>query len=88
VFAGGTDNPYNFDGIGYDGKPAAPSDRVFGWRAADGRWVEIGRLAEPTMDHRGLAETADGFVVVGGMDAGRRVRPGVTPVPVRAAGSD
>ncbi len=88
VFAGGTDNPYNFDGVGYDGSPSAPSDRVFAWRVGDGRWEEIGRLAEPTMDHRGLVETADGFVIVGGMDAEGRVRSRVTPVPVRAVGPD
>src|SRR6266576_3059938 len=28
-FSGGTDNPYNFNGIGYDGKPSEPSPVTF-----------------------------------------------------------
>ena len=31
IFAGGSDNPYNFDGIGYDGTPSAPSSAIFGY---------------------------------------------------------
>jgi hypothetical protein len=82
VFAGGTDVPYNFDGIGYDSRPATPSPRIFGWRVGEGRWEELGRTPRPTMDHRGLLETPDGFFVIGGLDPERRVLSRVTRVPV------
>ena len=76
VFAGGSDNPYNYSGIGYDGEPSEPSDRVFAWDLEAETWRELGRLAEPTMDHRGLLESDGGFVVVGGMRAGQTVSQG------------
>jgi hypothetical protein len=73
VFAGGSENPYNYDGIGYNGEPSAPSGRVFAYDLAASEWRELGRLGEPSMDHRGLLETADGFVVAGGMGAEQAV---------------
>jgi len=88
VFAGGSDNPYNFDGIGYDGRPSAPSARVFGYRVYDGRWLELGQLSVPTMDHRGLVEIGDDFYLIGGMrehqqvsDQVLRFRLPATPQP-------
>jgi N-acetylneuraminic acid mutarotase len=89
VFAGGSENPYNYDGIGYDGEPSAPSGRVFAFDLAAGEWRELGRLPEPTMDHRGLLETAGGFVLVGGMRAGQAIADTVVrirlPEPVPSA---
>jgi hypothetical protein len=76
VFAGGSDNPYNYSGIGYNGEPSEPSDRVFAWDLDAEAWHELGRLAKPTMDHRGLLESDGGFVVVGGMGAGQAVSQG------------
>jgi len=76
VFVGGSDNPYNYDGVGYDGKPSEPSARMFAWNLETETWRELGRLPEPTMDHRGLLALDDGFVVVGGMRAGQAVSPG------------
>ncbi len=92
VFAGGSDNPYNYDGIGYDGSPSAPSARVFGYRVADGRWLELGELPVASMDHRGLVEYGDDFFLIGGMrerqqvsDQVLRFRLPMTPKPVRQA---
>ncbi|MEM9058401.1 MAG: galactose oxidase, partial [Pseudomonadota bacterium] len=77
VFAGGSDNPYNYNGIGYDGEPSAPSDAVFAWSLDERRWLELGRLAEATMDHRALLVAGDALVIVGGMRAGQTVSAGV-----------
>jgi hypothetical protein len=89
VFAGGSDNPYNYDGIGYDGEPSAPSERVFAWDLDAVAWQELGALPKPSMDHRGLLETPAGFVIVGGMQAGQTVTDAVTrlelPPPLPAA---
>lgn len=71
VFAGGTDNPYNYDGIGYDGRPAEPTSTVFAWDVAAERWVDLPPLPEPSMDHRGLVNVDGALMLVGGLDAQR-----------------
>jgi N-acetylneuraminic acid mutarotase len=73
VFAGGTDNPYNYDGIGYDGQPAEPDSDIFGYSIAARTWRRLGRLEVATMDHRALLAVDNRFVVVGGMRSGQRV---------------
>ena len=73
VFAGGSANPYNYDGIGYDGRPSEPSARVFAFRVADGHWEDLGSLPEASMDHRGLLEDETYFYLVGGMVEGQLV---------------
>jgi N-acetylneuraminic acid mutarotase len=73
LFAGGGDNPYNYDGIGYDGEPAKPTDRVFGYDLKTDQWTELGKLAEPGMDHRALVKSGDDYYIIGGMDADQAV---------------
>lgn len=72
-FVGGTDNPYNYDGIGYDGRPSEPSSVVFAWDMSEGAWQLLTDSAPASMDHRGLVVGPDALVTVGGMDAGQRV---------------
>ena len=71
VFAGGTDNPYNYDGIGYDGRPSEPVADVFAWNVRDGAWETLPDLPEPSMDHRGLVPVDGDLLLVGGMDGDR-----------------
>jgi len=73
IFAGGGDNPYNYDGIGYDGVPAKPSGGFFAYDLKKDQWIELGRLAEPSMDHRGLAKVGQDYYILGGMDAEQKV---------------
>ena len=73
VFAGGTDNPYNYDGMGYDGEAAEPRDKVFAYDVERGEWVELPDLHTATMDHRAIAFTGQHLVIVGGMRSGQRV---------------
>ncbi len=80
IFAGGSENPYNYDGIGYDGEPSPPSDRVFAWDVAARAWRELGRLPVATMDHRGLLEIDGAYAIVGGMGAEQQVRADVIAV--------
>jgi len=82
IFAGGSDNPYNYDGIGYDGEPSPPSDRIFGYRLGPGEWLELGSLPRPSMDHRGLLELGESFTIVGGMGDGQDVTASVTQFQV------
>ena len=78
LFAGGGDNPYNYDGIGFDGVPAAPSDRIFGYDLKTDEWTELGKLAEPSMDHRGLVKSGRDYYIMGGMDADQAITARIT----------
>jgi N-acetylneuraminic acid mutarotase len=81
-FAGGTDNPYNFSGIGYDKRPAEPSPFVFAWDAKAAKWETIAdNSPDPTMDHRGLAVAPQGLITVGGMEKGQKVTARVIVLP-------
>ncbi|MCH7721222.1 MAG: hypothetical protein IH988_09595 [Planctomycetes bacterium] len=75
LLVGGTDNPYNFDGMGYNGDPSFPLDQILTYDPSTEEWETI--IAEgkrpPTMDHRGLVRAGDTWVIVGGMTA-----PGAT----------
>jgi N-acetylneuraminic acid mutarotase len=73
-FAGGSDTPYEFSGIGYDGKPAEPSAVTFDFNLHTGKWETINEnTPEPTMDHRGLLVTTEGLVIIGGMEKDQKV---------------
>jgi len=78
IFAGGGDNPYNYDGVGYDGKAAKPTDRIFAYDLSSDSWVEAGKLAEPSMDHRALVKSGDRFYAAGGMDGDLAILDSVT----------
>lgn len=67
IFAGGSDNPYNFNGIGYNGIPSEPSDQVFAWDLQTKRWQELNPLKVASMDHRGLLKVDDSLFIIGGM---------------------
>jgi N-acetylneuraminic acid mutarotase len=78
-FAGGTDNPYDYNGIGFDGKPAEPSPMTFDFNLHTKKWETINdNTPDPTMDHRGLLVTHEGLVLIGGMEKGQKVTARVT----------
>ena len=86
LFAGGGDNPYNYNGVGYDGVPAKPSDVVFAFDLETEEWRDIGRMPAPRMDHRGLMIGADSAYIAGGMDADLNVSNEVLEFEIRASG--
>ncbi|MFQ5535518.1 MAG: Kelch repeat-containing protein, partial [Sphingomonadales bacterium] len=73
LFAGGSTNPYNFNGIGYNGVPSQPSAIVFGFDIEAASWRAIGTKPVATMDHRGLLKFRGSFCTLGGMTAGQVV---------------
>jgi len=80
-FSGGTDNPYNYNGMGYNSQPAEPSPVTFAFNAYTERWETVNESTpEPTMDHRGLLVTRRGLIMVGGMEKGQQVTAKVTIV--------
>ena len=73
IIAGGTNNPYNYNGIGYDGTPSEPLRSVMAYDTRAGAWRTLAPLPQATMDHRGLALMGDTAVVVAGLRSGQRV---------------
>ncbi len=81
-FSGGSDNPYDYNGIGYDGHPAEPSPFTFAFDVRSGQWQTVNEdTPDPTMDHRGLLVTREGLVLVGGMEKGQQVSANVKVIP-------
>jgi N-acetylneuraminic acid mutarotase len=73
-FSGGSDNPHDEAGMGYDGKPAEPSPVTFAFNFRTRKWETLDEnTPNPTMDHRGLLVTKSNLVIVGGMEAGQKV---------------
>lgn len=77
VFAGGSINPYNFNGMGYNGVPSKAEASVFSYSFKTGAWQEHGELPAATMDHRGLPYSNGWYYLVGGMQENQKVIPTV-----------
>lgn len=73
LFAGGSENPYNYNGIGYDGRPSPASARVQAYDLVNERWQELASLPQASMDHRGFPAIDDRHCLIGGMREGQRV---------------
>jgi hypothetical protein len=73
VFAGGSERPYNYNGIGYDGVAAAPSSAVVSFDLARNGWMQHKPLPIAGMDFRGLIEADGYFLLFGGMRDGQTV---------------
>jgi N-acetylneuraminic acid mutarotase len=54
IFIGGSENPYNYDGMGYDGSASSPAEDALLYKVVDGSWQQIDVSGPATMDHRGL----------------------------------
>jgi len=73
VFAGGSDNPYNYNGIGYNGIPATASNLVFSYDLTQNKWHQYDDLIPENMDHRALLKHKSWFYIIGGMDSKQNV---------------
>lgn len=67
VFAGGSENPYNFSGIGYDGVPSLATASVISFDLKSASWMQLGDLPVASMDHRGLLFADGWYYLIGGM---------------------
>ena len=80
-FSGGSDAPYDYKGIGYNGKPAEPSALTFAYDIYSNQWETVNEdVSEPTMDHRGMLVMGHKLVVVGGMRFSQQVTGNVTVI--------
>ncbi len=81
LFLGGSENPYNFNGIGYDGRPSPASARAQVYDLGSDRWRELQPLSHASMDHRGLATIGSTHYLIGGMRNGQQVSGEVMRFP-------
>lgn len=73
AFFGGSSTPYNFNGIGYNGKPAEPDDKVWLYQLNSQKW-RLGKNSAAVMDLRNLVDMDGGIYSLGGMGAGQQVQ--------------
>ncbi|GAA5219140.1 Kelch repeat-containing protein [Corallincola platygyrae] len=79
LFVGGSTNPYNYEGIGYDGVPAPASAQVDLYEFATGQWKQLSPRTVPSMDHRGLLFWQGQYWTLGGMNGQQQVIDTVIP---------
>jgi hypothetical protein len=73
LFIGGSENPYNYNGIGYNGEPSEPASGLLLFDFGSMSWRVIAQSGAATMDHRGLVNSGNRWLTVGGMLAGQVV---------------
>ena len=66
IFYGGSNNPYNYNGIGYNKVPSSPSNKVWRYSPGTGQW-QVSEATITSMDHRALTWFDNKLLVVGGM---------------------
>ncbi len=74
VFIGGSTNPYNYNGIGYNGTPSEPDSKVWLYSLQEKRWLKAADTT-PVMDLRSLVEIDGNIYSVGGMQQRQQVSP-------------
>jgi N-acetylneuraminic acid mutarotase len=82
-FVGGSDNPYNYDGIGYNGMSSKPSSDIRVFDTVTGKWQKIDSLIPETMDHRALLNTTKGFYILGGMSNNQKINNNIIKIKER-----
>ena len=73
IFIGGSENPYNYDGMGYNGAASSPAEDALLFQVETGSWQQIDIKGAATMDHRGLVFFEGDWVTIGGMLGGQEV---------------
>jgi len=73
LFIGGSRNPYNYNGIGYDGNPSEPSTGGLLFDLDSLEWQVLSQDNAPTMDHRALVALGNHWLTVGGMTGNQTV---------------
>jgi hypothetical protein len=78
LFVGGSENPYNYNGIGYNGRPSEPAHGALLFDIDTQSWQVLDFEGDATMDHRGLVPFKGQWLTIGGMAADQSVTNRVT----------
>ena len=81
VFVGGTETPYNFNGIGYDGVLAEPSAEIWRYSLNKNQWHRS-QSSIGVMDLRNLLLIDKQIYSLGGMQTGQKVSSGLINHPL------
>ncbi len=73
IFAGGSDNPYNYNGIGYNDVPSEASSHISVYDLASDDWLHFSNLISPSMDHRAMLYDGQHYYILGGMRSNQMV---------------
>jgi hypothetical protein len=73
IFSGGSNNPYNYDGIGYDGVASAASSQVSVYDIKKATWQIHSDIIPENMDHRALLTDGEWYYIIGGMEQNQKV---------------
>lgn len=73
LFIGGSENAYNYNGIGYNGIPSEPEESIFYYDFQKNDWNTLTNHKSPTMDHRGFLLFSGDLYLLGGMAKGQTV---------------
>ncbi|WP_445945325.1 Kelch repeat-containing protein [Shewanella sp.] len=82
IFMGGSSNPYNYNGIGYNGKPSEASNQQYSFDLKTKRWLKPIKLEQASMDHRGLICHNNQLLRIGGMTEDQQVSDKVLSSPL------
>lgn len=77
IFVGGSTNPYNYNGVGYNGEPSMPNHAIWYFDLASKSW-RIDKSEQASMDHRGLLKLNGQYITLGGMRENQQVSKDVT----------
>lgn len=81
IFAGGSINPYNYNGIGYNQEPSEASSNLFSYDLSKSVWLVYPSLPQASMDHRGLLKDDQKLYIVGGMGEKQKVLSTIQTIP-------
>jgi len=84
IFLGGSNNPYNFSGIGYNKVPSTADSSIWQYNIAEQKWT-ISKSPFETMDHRALLKLNDHYLTVGGMNSQQQVLNTINIHPVKSS---
>ncbi len=73
VFAGGSNNPYNYNGMGYNGIASDASSLIYVYDINTETWQEHKNLISKNMDHRALLNAGEWFYIIAGMESEQKV---------------
>jgi N-acetylneuraminic acid mutarotase len=83
AFAGGSENPYNYNGIGYNKIPSEPSNVVDYFDFNTKQWRKTTTMPTASMDHRGLLCRDAHCYLIGGMRSGQKVSADINTIAVQ-----
>lgn len=81
IFIGGTETPYNYNGVGYNGTLAEPSAEIWRYSLSKNQWF-TSKSSTAVMDLRNLLLIDKQIYSLGGMQTGQKVSSGLINHPV------